>query len=232
MTHLQEQLDNLKIALIEMASLVESQLQKSIDALLQEDEDLANEVLHHERRVNAFELKIDKECENIFALLTPVAHDMRFVFATLKMNADLERIGDYAEGIASIVLEGKKTFDQKFIKALDLSKMFDIVFAMLKDAIVAYTETDSRLARSVFSRDLLVNDINHKAMQLVVDYCRQNQQEIPQAINLLSIIRKLERVGDHVTNIAEEIIFFKEAQVLKHGNKGGDNSSDHQISER
>lgn len=230
MTHLQEQLDHLKIALIEMASLVESQLQKSIEALLTQDEDLANEVLHHERRVNAFELRIDKECENIFALLTPVAHDMRFVFATLKINADLERIADYAEGISRIVLEGKKSFDQELIQTLDLSNMFEIVFAMLQDVVVAYTENDSRLARSVFSRDLLVNDINHNAIQLVVDYCGQNPQSIAQAINLLSIVRKLERVGDHVTNIAEEVIFFKEAQVLKHGNKGGDNTSDHHLS--
>jgi len=232
MTHLQEQLDYLRTALTDMASLVESQLQKSIDALLKQDEDLANEVLHHEKRVNAFELRIDKECENIFALLTPVAHDMRLVFATLKMNADLERIGDYAEGISRIVVEGKKTFDQQLIQTLDVSNMFEIVFATLKDVIVAYTENDSRLARSVFSRDLLVNDINHNAMPLVVDYCRQNPQDIPQAINLLSIVRKLERVGDHVTNIAEEVIFFKEAQVLKHGNKGGDNTSDHHLSER
>ena len=232
MTHLQEQLDYLKIALNEMASLVQSQLEKSIGSLLNEDEDLANEVLHHERRVNAFELKIDKECENIFALLTPVAHDMRLVFATLKMNADLERIGDYAEGIARIVVENKQSFDQQLIKTLDVNYMFEVVFAMLKDVVIAYDENDSRLARSVFSRDLLVNDINHNARQLVVDYCHENPKGIAQAIELLSIVRKLERVGDHVTNIAEEIIFYKEAQVLKHGNKGGDGSSGHTLSER
>ena len=230
MTHLQEQLDHLKKALTDMASLVESQLQKSIDALLENDEDLANEVLYHERRVNACELKIDKDCENIFALLTPVAHDMRFVFATLKINADLERIGDYAEGISKIVVDGKKNFDKALIQTLDLKEMFDIVFAMLKDVKVAYTENDSRLARSIFSRDLLVNDINHKALEIVVSYSKQNTEAIPQAINLLSIVRKLERVGDHVTNIAEEIIFFKEAQILKHGNKGGDNTADHNLS--
>lgn len=229
MTHLQEQLDHLKKALADMASLVESQLQKSINALLEDDVDLANEVLHHERRVNASELKIDKDCESIFALLTPVAHDMRLVFATLKINADLERIGDYAEGISKIVVDAKKSFDKGLIATLDVKYMFDIVFAMLQDVIVAYTENDSRLARSIFSRDLLVNEINHKALAIVVDYCKNNREGIPQAINLLSIIRKLERVGDHITNIAEEIIFFKEAQVLKHGNKGGDNTADHQV---
>ncbi|HSN61482.1 MAG TPA: phosphate signaling complex protein PhoU [Ferruginibacter sp.] len=226
MTHLQEQLDFLKKALADMASLVESQLQKSINALLEQDEDLANEVLHNEKRVNAYELKIDKDCENIFALLTPVAHDMRLVFATLKINADLERIGDYAEGISKIVVDGKKGFDFKLVQNLNLKHMFDIVFAMFKDVIVSYCENDSRLARSVFSRDLLVNDLNHKAMPIVVEFCKENNQAIPQAIELLSIMRKLERVGDHITNIAEEVIFFKEAQVLKHGNKGGDNSAD------
>jgi phosphate transport system protein len=227
MTHLQEQLDHLKVALENMATLVENQLCKSIAALLEEDEDQANEVLHHEKRVNAFELKIDKDCENIFALLTPVAHDMRLVFATLKINADLERIGDYAEGIARIVVLGKKSFDQTLIKNLDLKHMYEIAYAMFKDVIIAYTENDSRLARSVFSRDLQVNDINHNALPIVVEYCKQNKEGIPQAINLLSIIRKIERVGDHITNIAEEIIFFKEAQVLKHGNKGGDKTADH-----
>lgn len=227
MTHLQEQLDRLKKSLADMAMLVERQLSKSVCSLLEEDDDLANEVLHNEKRVNAFELKIDKDCENIFALLTPVAHDMRLVFATLKMNADLERIGDYAEGIAKIVVLEKKQFDQVLVQKLDLKEMFDIASAMLKDVIIAYAENDSRLARSVFSRDILVNEINHKARAIIVEYCQNNKERIPQAISLLSIIRKIERVGDHITNIAEEIIFYKEAQVLKHGNKGGDNTADY-----
>lgn len=227
MTHLQEQLDQLKKSLSDMASLVESQLRKSIHSLLEEDDDLANEVLHHEKRVNAFELKIDKDCENIFALLTPVAQDMRLVFATLKINADLERIGDYAEGIARIVVLSKNNFDKNLLLELEVKRMYEIVHAMFKDVMEAYTENDSRLARSVFSRDLFVNDINHRALDIVVKSCRNQQDCIPHAINLLSIIRKIERVGDHITNIAEEIIFFKEAQVLKHGNKGGDGSADH-----
>ncbi len=227
MTHLQQELDQLKTSLEDMATLVERQLSKAVCSLLEKDEDLANEVLYNEKRVNAFELKIDKDCENIFALLTPVAHDMRLVFATLKMNADLERIGDYAEGIANIVVLGKKQFDQDLVKKLEIKEMFDIAYAMLKDVITAYVANDSRLARSVFSRDIMVNDINHKALATVVEYCQTHKDTIPQAINLLSIVRKIERVGDHITNIAEEIIFYKEAQVLKHGNKGGDNTADH-----
>ncbi len=226
MTHLHEQLNQLREDLSDMAFLVQSQLSKSVLSLLEKDEDLANEVLHNEKRVNAFELKIDKDCENIFALLTPIAHDMRLVFATLKINADLERIGDYAEGIARLVIMGKKQFDEELIEKIELSEMYEISLVMLRDVIVAYSENDSRLARTVFSTDLQLNRINHDAVSIVVNFCKAGNENIEQALHLLSIIHKLERVGDHVTNIAEEIIFFKEARILKHGNKGGDHTSD------
>ncbi len=219
MTHLQEELDQLRESLSDMAYLVKNQIKKSFCSLMDKDEDLANEVIFNEKRVNALELKIDKDCETIFALLTPVAHDMRFVFATLKINADMERIGDYAESIAKLVLLGKKEFDPELMRIIGLQNMYDIAFAMLEDVSKAYSEDDSKLARSVFSRDLQLNDINHNATQIVVDYCKANPEEIPQALYLLSIIRKLERVGDHITNIAEEVIFSKEAEILKHGDK-------------
>ncbi|MDQ3682488.1 MAG: phosphate signaling complex protein PhoU [Bacteroidota bacterium] len=219
MTHLQEELDQLRESLSDMAHLVKNQIKKSFCSLMDKDEDLANEVIFNEKRVNALELKIDKDCETIFALLTPVAHDMRFVFATLKINADMERIGDYAESIAKLVLLGKKEFDPELMRIIGLQNMYDIAFAMLEDVSKAYSEDDSKLARSVFSRDLQLNDINHNATQIVVDYCKANPEEIPQALYLLSIIRKLERVGDHITNIAEEVIFSKEAEILKHGDK-------------
>lgn len=226
MTHLHEQLNQLREDLSDMAFLVQSQLSKSVLSLLEKDEDLANEVLHNEKRVNAFELKIDKDCENIFALLTPLAHDMRLVFATLKINADLERIGDYAEGIARLVLMGKKQFDKNLIEKIELSEMYEIAAAMLRDVIVAYSENDSRLARTVFSTDLQVNKIDHDAISIIAEYCKAGNENVEQALHLLSIIHRLERVGDHVTNIAEEIIFFKEARILKHGNKGGDHAAD------
>ena len=126
MTRLQEDLKTLRESLSDMATLVKNQLRKSICSLLEEDEGLANEVIVNEKRVNAMELKIDRECEQIFALLNPVAHDMRFVFSTLKINADLERIADYAEDIASMVLIGKKTFDKDLIKTIRLREMSEI----------------------------------------------------------------------------------------------------------
>ena len=226
MTHLQEQLDRLKNNLAELGRLVKAQISKSKTALVTRDVDLANEVIHNERRVNAFELKIDKDCEETFALFAPVANDMRLVFSTLKINGDLERIGDYAEGIAKILLLQKMDFDDELINALSLPLMYDKALKMLEDVIDAYANGDTQLARSVFSRDAELNEINYKAISITTEYCRANGERIQQALYLLSILRRLERMGDHITNIAEEIIFFREALVLRHGNKGGDSAWD------
>lgn len=224
MTHLQEELKQLRESLTEMAVLVKTQLKKSVCSLIDEDDDMATEVIYNERRVNAFELQIDRDCAHIFTLLTPVAHDMRFVFSTLKINADLERIGDYAEGIAKLVLLGKKGFDKRLIEKIELKRMEDVALEMMDDVTRAYSNDDSKLARSVFAKDLQLNEINQNVSDLTVEYSRANIDNMYQALLLLSIIRKLERVGDHITNIAEEIIYFKEAMVLKHGNKGGSDS--------
>ena len=219
MTHLQEALKQLRQSVTEMARMISRQLHKSIYALLEHDENLANVVVINERRVNAHELKIDEECEDIVALYTPVAHDMRFVFGSLKMNSDLERIGDYAEGIAHLVLLGEKKFENGLIEQLELRKMYDISAGMLDDVITAYVEDDSKLAATVFARDLKLNEINHNATVIIIDYLKSEKENIAQALYLLSIMRKLERVGDHITNIAENIIFYKEARQLKHGDK-------------
>jgi phosphate transport system protein len=223
MTHLQEELKYLRESLSEMAKLVTSQLKKSYGALSERDQDLANEVIFNEKRVNASELKIDKDCEHIFALLNPVAHDMRFVFATLKINADLERIGDYAEGIAKLSIQGELDFDQSLIEKLQLKKMHDTAIIMMQDVTKAYCDDDTKLARSVFTKDVVLNDLNFLSTNIVADYCKENTSRIHQALYLLSIMRKMERVGDHITNIAEEVIFYKEARVLKHGKKKEDN---------
>lgn len=223
MTHLQEELKYLRENLSEMAKLVGGQIEKSYHALRDKDIDLANEVIVNEKRVNASELKIDKDCEHIFALLNPVAHDMRFVFATLKINADLERIGDYAEGIAKLALMTNMTYDHSLLEKLELNKMYDTARNMMKDVTKAYCEDDSKLARSIFTKDLILNDINHKSTDRVAEYCKENLDKIAPALYLLSIVRKMERVGDHLTNIAEEVIFYKEAKVMRHWKKRDDN---------
>jgi phosphate transport system protein len=222
MTRLQEELKQLKESISDMGMLVKQQLKKSVCSLLDEDEDLANEVLVNEKRVNALELKIDRDCEHIFALLNPVAHDMRFVFSTLKINSDMERIGDYAEGIAKLVLLGKKTFDKSLIEKIQLKEMFDTALIMMEDITQACGDDDTKTARSIFAKDLILNEINRNASNVAEDYIKANLDKIQQALLIVSIIRKLERVGDHITNIAEEVIFYKEAKVLRHFEKKED----------
>ena len=219
MKHLRENLS-------EMAALVKKQLEKSVRSLLEEDEDLANEVIVNEKRVNAMELNIDRECEHIFALLNPVAQDMRFVFSTLKINADLERIGDYGEGIANLVILGKKSFDKELIEKIAVKEMFDTALLMMENVTKAYCEDDTKIARSVFAKDLELNEINRNASLVAEEYIKNHLDRVQQALLLVSIIRKLERVGDHITNVAEEVIFYKEAKVLRHIKKRDDDQKE------
>lgn len=219
MTHLDIELHNLKNEMSEMADLVKSQIVKSIKALIELDKDLAREVIFNEKRVNAFELKIDKDCENLFALFSPVANDLRFVFSTLKINTNYERCGDNAEGIAHYVLQAKEKFNQELLDQTRLVEMANIVNDMIEDVCKAYSYDDTRLARSVFQRDSILNEINKNATTVIAEYIRKDQTNIEDTLYLLTIIRKLERVGDQITNIAEEVIFYVEAKVLKHGKK-------------
>src|SRR5687768_315005 len=139
MAILHDQLKTLRENLTEMAELVNSQLRKSVQCLLRADPDLAREVIRIERKVNEFELVVDKSCEHVFTLLSPVAHDTRFVFSTLKVNSDLERIGDYADGIAKLAILGEMKFDPQLMLQLEFQKMADITCGMLEDVILAYS---------------------------------------------------------------------------------------------
>src|SRR3982751_4709137 len=138
MTHLDIEIKRLKDEAAEMFELVTSQLRKSRTALLSFDKDMASEVTFNEKRVNGLELKIDKDCENIFALMNPVAIDLRFVLAVLKINSNLERIGDIADGIARYVSQSETWFDKELIEATQLSQMFDIAIQMLNDAKISF----------------------------------------------------------------------------------------------
>ena len=200
-----------------MWTLVHSQLIKSNIAMVNFDKDLAREVMSREKRVNGLELKIDRDCENIFALLTPVAVDLRFVLAVLKINSNLERIGDIAEGIAKYILSADKAFNPDLLKMTDTVAMYDEAINMLEDTLAAFEEEDTALARSVFQKDEYLDKINVSATTSTVKYLEQFPLDGYQALINLSVIRRLERVGDQSKNIAEETIFYVEAKVLKHG---------------
>lgn len=216
MSHLDSELKNLKSEMLEMFSLVKTQLEKSKDALILLDKDLAREVLVNEKRVNGFELKLDRDCENIIALFNPVAIDLRFVLACMKINSNLERIGDIAEGICQFVLNIKLEPEKSLLETTRMVEMYDTGIIILQDVMEAFDKEDTRLARSVFKKDEILDEINLNANQAVADFIRSNTDRINQSLYLLSTIRKLERVGDQCKNIAEEIIFYIEAKVLKH----------------
>lgn len=216
MTPLENEISALKKELINMWILVQSQLNKAKEAMVQFDKDLAREVLVKEKRVNSFELKIDRDCENIFALYCPVAVDLRFLLAALKINTNLERIGDIAAGIAVYVVESSVNFDVKALESTSILRMYDEAVNILIDTRTAFEKEDTVLARSIFKRDDVLDAINLNAPATIGDLIRANVNSMPEALYMLSIIRKLERVGDQSKNIAEEIIFYVEAKILKH----------------
>lgn len=216
MTHLEHELQSVKVELVGMWSLVESQLKKTRTALVLFDSDLAREVSIKEKRVNAFELKIDRDCENIFALYCPVAIDLRFLLAVLKINSNLERIGDIADGISKYVIDSLENFDEDLFAKTEVIKMFDDSLSMLADTRIAFEKDDTTLARSIFQRDEVLDDINYAAIDRISNAIAEDLTVMHDALYVLSIIRKLERVGDQTKNIAEEIIFYVEAKVLKH----------------
>jgi phosphate transport system protein len=216
MTQFEAELQDVKAEVVSMWQLVLSQLSKSKDAMLRFDKDLAREVMLKEKRVNAHELKIDRDCENIFALFCPVAVDLRFLLAVLKINNNLERIGDIAEGVAKYIVESSVKFDKDILESTQVIRMFDDSLDILTDAQAAFENENTILARTIFSRDEVLDQINKKADGIIAEYIKNSLGNINEALYILSIIRKLERVGDQSKNIAEEIIFYVEAKVLKH----------------
>jgi phosphate transport system protein len=220
MTPLENEINAVKKELISMWILVQSQLNKAKEAMVKFDKDLAREVLVKERRVNSFELKIDRDVENVFALYCPVAVDLRFLLAALKINTNLERIGDIAAGIALYVVESAVNFDLKNLESTSLLRIYDEAVNILIDTRAAFEKEDTVLARSIFKRDDVLDAVNESAPAAVAEVIKKDIKDITEALYILSIIRKLERVGDQAKNIAEEIIFYVEAKILKHHSSG------------
>ena len=208
MTAIESEIATLKKEVVSMWVLVQSQLNKAKEAMVNFDKDLAREVLIKEKRVNSFELKIDRDCENILALHCPVAVDLRFILAALKINSNLERIGDIAAGIALFIIESSVYFEPAAMESTSLLRMYDEAINILSDTRTAFEKEDTELARSIFKRDDVLDDINENAPHTISALIKADFDTIPEALYMLSIIRKLERVGDQSKNIAEEIIFY------------------------
>ena len=216
MTHLDVEIRRLREDMKEMMTLTLGQMNKIQKAFLTLDKDLAREIVFYERRINSLELKIDRDCENILALLNPVAIDLRFVLACMKINSSLERIADNAEGLANYIYEIRNPFSSELIKNIGLIEMFDVAEKMLTDVCRSFETENSSLAHSVFKLDEKLNELNRHAALVTEEFIKANLEHTHESLFVLSAVRKLERVGDIAKNIAEEIIFYIEAKVLKH----------------
>jgi len=159
MKHLEDELLALRDEVLNMWDLVYSQLEKAKSALLENNKELAYEVISREKRVNAFELMIDSDCENYIALYSPVAIDLRLVLSLLKINSMLERIGDFAEGIARFAIDTNNPRYENLIKDIQVEKLFDAVLEMLQDARTALENEDTKDAGRLFSQDDMVDDL-------------------------------------------------------------------------
>ena len=210
---IESELVSLKKEVNEMWTLVYNQLDRAGEAVLTFNRDQAQQVIVREKRVNAFELKIDSDVEDTIALYNPVAIDLRFVLAMFKINSDLERLGDFAEGIARFVVRSE------LLHSLRIEEMLRQVLGMLEMTKNALNEENLELALNVFSKDNLLDEINAAAPAVLTKYLETHPDNFLTCLELGTVIRKLERAGDHITNIAEEIVFFIDAKVLKHRDK-------------
>ena len=219
MTLIEIELQKLKTEVILLWQTVIAQLVNSKTALVNFDKNLAREVVQTEKLVNKYELRIDRDCENIFALHSPVAVDLRYLLAILKINNNLECIGDIAKGLAKFVISSEKQVDSEILEVTDVLKMYDEGIKMVEDTLNAFENEDSALVRTIFKMDKVIDMVNQNAHNIVVDYILKHPEKTSETLYILSSIRKLERVGDQTKNIAEEIIFYVEAKVLRHKKK-------------
>ncbi len=203
--------------MLEMIGIVNNQIRDCISSFLEFDCNGTKTVLFREKQVNALEIRIDKACENIMALFNPVAIDLRFVFSTLRINGNYERIGDNAVGISKYTLLNDKAFDTLLLKECRFQEMVECVYEMLDLITDAYAQQDIAKASQVFRRDMLLNEINGEVTHKIAGYIKDHPENILEALHLLTIIKRLERVGDHITNVAEEVLFYVEARIVKHG---------------
>jgi phosphate transport system protein len=209
-----EYIEKLKTRVIKMCSLVDEQVQSAIKSVEEENLELAQQVIEKDTKVDKYDNKIDKICQKIFALTQPVAMDLRLIMSSLTINNNLERIGDIAVNIAEYI----KMIEKKpaFFKQIKLEEMFILTKQMLKDSIDAYIAGDEKLAKTVIESDDRLDQLNFDNHKILVDVMKQNPDNIEPGIALLVMSRQLERLGDHCTNIAEDVFFIVEAHMVKH----------------
>lgn len=211
--HLHKDMERVKKKIFELCTEVEENLRSAITAVKTKDEALRDEVLKRDGRVDEEEVVIEEELLKILALHQPVANDLRFLVAALKVNNDLERIGDLAVKIAKKT--GRVTISEE--SGINMSAIFEAAVEMLKLSLDAFVKADVDLARKVCKLDDNVDNLNSKINELVRNKIRQNPDQVENNLIFSSIARNLERVGDHTTNIAEDVIYMVVGNIVRHG---------------
>jgi len=217
--HFQEDLDQLKERLLSMGGLAEEQVRASAQALVERDHDLAERVLANDQPINQLHIEIDERCFKVLALHQPMAADLRRVMAAIKINNDLERVGDFAVNIAEAAL---RYMDHPPVKPLiDIPRMSDIAQGMLRDALNAFVRQDTALAEDVLNRDDSLDGLKAQVFRELLHYILADPAKTEPALELILISRHLERVGDHATNIAEDVIFMVSGRDVRHHSREG-----------
>ena len=214
LVHFREELDELQARLLEMAGLVESAIHQSVSALVQRDEQAAKEVLWKEALINQKDIEIDEFATRLLALYQPMARDMRFLTAVIKINGDLERMGDLAVNITERAMQLMR--DTPVKPLIDIPKMASLAETMVRKSLDALVKRDEALARSVLISDDEVDGLRDAVYKELVAFMQEESTTIPRAVDLMFIAHNLERVADHATNIAEDVLFLIKGIDVRH----------------
>jgi len=212
--HMKREIDRLKQMLMSLCQVVEDNLRRAVKSIKEQDTELAREAIEKDVEIDQMEVDVEEECLKILALYQPVAIDLRFIITALKINNDLERIGDLAVNLAerSVFLAAQETADV----FLDLDAMTKKTESMLRKSLDALVNMDSKLAYEVCAADDEVDAMNHQMYLEVQDEIRAHPDRTQSLIHILSASRHLERVADHATNIAEDVIYMIEGRIVRH----------------
>jgi len=213
-THLEIELDKLKARMVKMHELSIESLQRSLEALKKIDVHLAERIIENDKFLDTLEMEIDQECMVLLVTRQPSASDLRLVISIMRISADLERIGDLAVTIAR---QTKKMEGQAFVKPLiEIPRMSELAIEMLKDSIEAIELRDSERAGRAIMKDEILDKLNDQLSRELAALITENPRTTSQALCLINIAKALERVGDHVTNIAESAIFYIKGFDVRH----------------
>jgi phosphate transport system protein len=212
--HFEEELDQLRTMLIRMGSLVEEQIDYAVKAITEADISLANFVIERDSKVDEFDIAIDQKCMSIFATSQPVAVDLRLLMAALKINNELERIGDIAKNLGERVEPLTPYSD--FVNSTPLRQMAHAAREMVKYAIDSFVNNDPELAKLVLTSDDTVDNFDREIFTTMIAKMKESPDNIAPASHLMIVSRHVERLAYHATNIAEDVIFLVNAKIIKH----------------